>query len=168
MAFKPSAAKKNKREEKSTLNMNSLMDMLTIMLLFLLINFSTTGALATKSEGLQPPKILAKNKPKKSLVIGVSSAHIFFNKDAVAEVDRVQAQKNTYMIAELAEKLEEEANKAMELEDKFGIEFKKELIVYGDSQMPFNILLKIVFTCGRNQFSNLRLMGGLANMQDVL
>ena len=168
MAFKPSAAKKNKREEAGALNMNSLMDMLTIMLLFLLVNFSTTGALATKSEGLQPPKIVTKNKPKKSLVIGISAAHIFFGKEAVAEIDRVQAQKNTYLIAELAEKLEEEANKATELEDKFGIEFKKELIIYGDQQMPFNVLLKVVFTCGRNQFSNLRLMGGLANERDVL
>ncbi len=168
MAFKPSAAKKNKRSEEGGLNMNSLMDMLTIMLLFLLVNFSTTGALATKSEGLQPPKIVTKNKPKKSLVIGISSQHVFFGKEAVAEIDRVQAQKNTYMIAELAEKLEEEANKATELEDKFGIEFKKELIIYGDAQMPFNVLLKVVFTCGRNQFSNLRLMGGLANERDVL
>lgn len=168
MAFKPSAAKKNKSEQKGTLNMNSLMDMLTIMLLFLLMNFSTTGALATKSEGLEPPKIVAKNKPKKSLVIGVSAAHIFFNKEPIAEIDRVQAQKNTYMIQELAEKLEEEANKAMDLEEKFGIEFKKELIIYADNQMPFNVLLKIVFTCGRNQFSNLRLMGALANERDVL
>ena len=168
MAFKPSAAKKNKRSEEGGLNMNSMMDMLTIMLLFLLMNFSTAGSLATKSEGLQPPKIVNKNKPKKQLVVGISRFHVFFNKDAIVEVDKALAQKNTFLIQELAVKLEEEANKAVELEDRFGIEFKKELIIFGDAEMPFNILLKVVFTCGRNQFSNLRLMGNLAGMNEVI
>ncbi|NUM80451.1 biopolymer transporter ExbD [bacterium] len=168
MAFKPSAAKKNKRKEEGALNMNSMMDMLTIMLLFLLMSFSTEGSLATKAEGLQPPKIVTKNKPKKSLVVAVSAGHVFFNKDPIAEIDKVLAQKNSFIIEELAVKLDEEASKALDLEAKFGIEFKRELIVYGDQQMPFNILLKVVVTCGRNQFSNLRLMGNQANMGEVM
>ncbi len=168
MAFKPSNAKKNKRSEEGGLNMNSMMDILTIMLLFLLMSFSTSGSLATKSEGLQPPKIVMKQKPKKQVVIGISRYHIFFNKHAIVEVDKVLAQKNTFLISELAVKLEEEANKALELEDRFGIEFKKELIIYGDSDMPFNVLLKVVFTCGRNQFSNLRLLGNLASVNEVI
>lgn len=82
MAFKPSAAKKNKGKQEGTLNMNSMMDILTIMLLFLLMSFSTEGSLATKSDGLKPPKILANNKPKKTLAINVSTLHIYFKKDA--------------------------------------------------------------------------------------
>jgi biopolymer transport protein ExbD len=168
MAFKPSAAKKNKRKEEGTLNMNSMMDILTIMLLFLLMSFSTEGSLATKSGGLQPPKILAKNKPKKSILVGVSSQQIFFNKEPIVDVDKVLAQKESYQIEELAVKLEEEAAKAIDLENRFGIEFKRELLVYADERMPFNILLKVVYTCGRHQFSNLRLMGNQAGIQEVM
>lgn len=168
MAFKPSAAKKHGSKEEATLNMNSMMDMLTIMLLFLLMSFSTSGSLATASEGLKAPRIITKNKPKKAIVIGISSVHIFFNKDAIVEVDKVLAQKNSFLIAELAEKLEIEANKAMELEDKFGITFNRELLIFGDQGTPFNVLLKVVVTAGRNQFSNLRLMGNLSQKQDIL
>jgi len=168
MAFKPSAAKKNRAKEEGTLNMNSMMDMLTIMLLFLLVNFSTSGALGTKSEGFQPAKVLAKNKPKKSLVITISSGHIFFNKDALVEVDKIAAQQKSYIIEELAAKLDEEAAKATDLETRFGIEFKHELIINGDYRMPFNILLKVVYTCGKNAYSNLRLLGQLSNPNEIM
>ncbi|MCK6544052.1 biopolymer transporter ExbD [bacterium] len=168
MAFKPSAAKKNKRSEEGTLNMNSMMDILTIMLLFLLMNFSTSGALATKSDGMQPPKIVTKNKPKKMLLINVSQAHIYYNKDVIADTETVLAQKNSFLIPQLAEKLEEDANKALDLEARFGIEFKREVIVVCDDRTPFNVLMKVVVTCGRNQFSNLRLLGALANKNDVI
>lgn len=168
MAFKPSAAKKNKSKQEGTLNMNSMMDILTIMLLFLLMSFSTEGSLATKAAGLQPPRILAKNKPKKAVVVAISSQQIFFNKEPIVDVDKVLAQKESYMIEELALKLEEEASKAKDLEVKWGIEFKRELLVFADEKMPFNILLKVVFTCGRHEFANLRLLGNQAGVNEVM
>ncbi|MBL7958911.1 biopolymer transporter ExbD [bacterium] len=168
MAFKPSAAKKNRGKEEGTLNMNSMMDILTIMLLFLLMSFSTEGSLATKSDGLTPPKVLTKQKPKKVLAINVSTIHLFFKKDAIVDVDKIIAQKNSFVIQELADKLDEEASRAIELESKFGIEFKRELVIVGDSRLPFNVLLKVIITCGRNGFANLRLLGNLSNKADVL
>ncbi|MCB0834194.1 MAG: biopolymer transporter ExbD [Bacteroidetes bacterium] len=167
MAFKPSASKKNKRKEEGTLNMNSMMDILTIMLLFLLMSFSTEGSLATKADGLKPPLILVNNKPKKTLSVGISSRAIYFKRDPIVDVDQVLAQKNSYVIQQLAEKLDEEASRAIDLESKFGIEFKKELVITADEKTPFNLLLKVVITAGRNQFSNLRLMGNLSNPKDV-
>jgi biopolymer transport protein ExbD len=168
MAFKPSAAKKNKRKEEGTLNMNSMMDILTIMLLFLLMSFSTEGSLATKSDGLKPPKVLANNKPKKTLAINVSALHIYFKKDAIVDVDKVIAQKNSFVIQELADKLDEESARSIELESKYGIEFKREVVIVGDERIPFNLLLKVIITCGRNGYANLRLLGNLSNKNDVL
>lgn len=167
MAFKPSAAKKNKKTEEGTLNMNSMMDILTIMLLFLLMNFSTEGSLATKSDGLKPPKVLANNKPKKTLAINVSAVHIYFKKDAITETDKVIAQKNSFVIQELADKLDEEASRAIEMESKYGIEFKREVVIVGDERLPFNVLLKVIYTCGKNGYSNLRLLGNLSNKEDM-
>ncbi len=168
MAFKPSAVKKRKNKEEGTLNMNSMMDILTIMLLFLLMNFSTSGALSTKADGMTPPKIITKNKPKKMLVINVSTAHIFFKKEEIADIDQVVAQKKSFIIQALAEKLEEEKNRSEDLESKFGIEFKREVIVVADGRIPFDVMLKVVVTCGRNGFSNLKMLGNLANKQDVM
>ncbi len=168
MAFKPSASKKNRKKEEGTLNMNSMMDMLTIMLLFLLVNFSTSGALATKADGMKPPKIVTKNKPKKMLVINVSTGHIFFKKESIVELDQVIAQKKSFIIQALAEKLEEEKTRAEDLETKFGIEFKRELIIVADERTPFDVLLKVIVTCGRNGFSNIKMLGNLANKQDVM
>ncbi len=168
MAFKPSAAKKNRKKEEPSLNMNSMMDMLTIMLLFLLQSFNTEGSLATKADGLKPPKMFANHKPRKAVAVNVSQAHIFYNKKPIVDIDKVLAQKNSYVIPELAEKLEEDASRAQELEDKYGIEFKKELVIVGDERIPFNVLLKVVVTCGRNKFSNIKLLGSLAGKNELL
>jgi hypothetical protein len=52
MAFKPST-KRKKRNMEGGLNMNSMMDMVTIILLFLLKSYSTSGALKTNADDMK-------------------------------------------------------------------------------------------------------------------
>ena len=73
MAFKPSKSKKHNTQLQGTLNMNSMMDMMTIILLFLLKSYSTTGALATQSESLKLPVSDRTLKPKKELNVSIAT-----------------------------------------------------------------------------------------------
>ncbi len=80
MAFKPSAAKKRgKKKPDDKININSLMDILSIMLIFLLMSFSTEGNLNTASDGLVIPKTVSKARAKKAASISVSQYNIYFN-----------------------------------------------------------------------------------------
>ena len=167
MAFKPSASKKNSRKQEATLNMNSLMDVLTIMLLFLLMSFSTEGALVTATETLQPPRVISKSKPKKAAVISISQNEIIFNEEPVAQVQQVYAQ-NQPTVVNLLNKMKSESTKALELENSYGIEFSREVIIWADKGTPFKILMKVIVTCGQASFINLKFMGPNVSKTDLV
>ena len=79
MAFAPSRSKKHDTKKEGELNMNSMMDMMTIILLFLLKSFSTDGALVAPSQDLTLPTSFQTEKPKKELNVAISQDAIIVN-----------------------------------------------------------------------------------------
>lgn len=156
MAFQPSKSKKHLDTEKGALNMNSMMDMMTIILLFLLKSFSTEGALVTPSEELRLPTSIQGEKPKKEINVSVAKEVILVNDVVIASLDEIP--KDQMMISPLALKLAEYAQKERELEIEVGKEFTHEIIIQGDENMPFELLFKVMFTCSKSDFYKMRLL----------
>ncbi|HGY55998.1 MAG TPA: biopolymer transporter ExbD [Caldithrix abyssi] len=157
MAFQPSKSKKNLTKEEGTLNMNSMMDMMTIILLFLLKSFSTEGALVTPSEELRLPVSQQGEKPKKELNVTVSKTMILVN-DQVVVPALNEIPKDQMIISPLAAKLAEYAQQEKDLEIEVGKEFTHEVNIQGDENLPFEILFKVMFTCSRTEFYKMRLV----------
>jgi biopolymer transport protein ExbD len=156
MAFQPSKSKKHLDTEQGALNMNSMMDMMTIILLFLLKSFSTEGALVTPSEELRLPTSIQGEKPKKEINVSVAKEVIMVNDIVIASLDEIP--KDQMMISPLAFKLAEYAQKERELEIEVGKEFTHEIIIQGDENMPFELLFKVMFTCSKSDFYKMRLL----------
>ena len=156
MAFQPSKSKKHLDTEQGALNMNSMMDMMTIILLFLLKSFSTEGALVTPSEELRLPTSIQGEKPKKEINVSVAKEVIMVNDIVIASLDEIP--KDQMMISPLALKLAEYAQKERELEIEVGKEFTHEIIIQGDENMPFELLFKVMFTCSKSDFYKMRLL----------
>ncbi len=157
MAFQPSKSKKNLSKEEGTLNMNSMMDMMTIILLFLLKSFSTDGALVTPSEELRLPVSMQVEKPQKEVNVSVSRSMILVNDQIIIE-DLNQIPKEMMLISPLAQKLAEYADQERQLEIDVGKEFTHEINIQGDEKLPFEILFKIMFTCSKSDFYKMRLI----------
>jgi len=156
MAFQPSKSKKNLGKEKGTLNMNSMMDMMTIILLFLLKSFSTEGALITPSEQLRLPISNQGEKVKRELSVSIAKDVILVNDKAIAQV--AQIPKNQMFIKPLARKLGEFAKQEHELEVQVGKKFSHKVIIEGDQKIPFELLYKVMYTCGKSEFYKMRLL----------
>ena len=156
MAFQPSKSKKHLEPESGTLNMNSMMDMMTIILLFLLKSFSTEGILVTPSEQLRLPVSMQGEKPKKELNVSVGKDVILVNDLVVATAD--DFDKDQMLIIPLAQRLAEYAQKERELELEVGKEFTHEVIIQGDQKIPFELLYKVMFTCSKSDFYKMRLL----------
>ncbi len=156
MAFIPSRAKKHIDEESGTLNMNSMMDMMTIILLFLLKSFSTEGALVTPSEQLRLPTSAQTEKPVKELTVAVAKDVVMVNDIIVANVRDIH--KDDSQIWPLSDKLTEYAEKEKELERTVGKKFKHEIIVQGDNTTPYELLYKVMLTCSKSEFYKMRLL----------
>ncbi len=158
MAFKPSKAKKNLEKEEGSLNMNSMMDMMTIILLFLLKSFSTEGALITPSENLRLPNSTADEKAKKELMVSVTKKEILVNDQPLVPINASTVPKDQMLIPALAAKLAEYAQQERELEIEVGKEFTHQVVIQGDYQLPFELIMKVMFTCAKSEFYKIRLL----------
>ena len=156
MAFQPSKSKKNIREESGALNMNSMMDMMTIILLFLLKSFSTEGALVTPSEELRLPVSEQGEKPKKELTVSIAKNVILVNDQIIMDVEQIG--QDQMLIPPLASRLSQYAAQEQELEIDVGKEFTHEVIIEGDEKIPFELLFKVMYTCSKTEFYKMRLL----------
>ncbi len=156
MAFTPSKSKKHNTQLAGKLNMNSMMDMMTIILLFLLKSYSTTGALATQSESLKLPVSTRDIKPKKELNVAVARDVIMINEQPVMTIAEVTP--NEILIPQLARKLIGYANAEKQLEIEVGKEFTHEVIIQGDKSISYELLFRVMYTCGQSEFNKMRLL----------
>ena len=156
MAFAPSKSKKHLEAESGALNMNSMMDMMTIILLFLLKSFSTEGALVTASDELKLPESFMGDKPQKELQVSVTKEGILINNNelmSIADVDQ-----ESVLIQPLYTALTAVAKEQKQLEIDIGTEFSHTVIIQGDQTVPFAMLYKIMFTCSKSQFYKMKLL----------
>ncbi len=156
MAFTPSKSKKHNTQLQGTLNMNSMMDMMTIILLFLLKSYSTTGALATQSESLKLPESVRTIKPKKELNVSIARDVILVNEQLVMLTADVPP--NEIIIPQLESKLQEYARMQKDLEIEVGKEFTHEVIIQGDASITYELLFRVMYTCGQSEFNKMRLL----------
>jgi biopolymer transport protein ExbD len=156
MAFKPSKSKKHNTKIEGSLNMNSMMDMMTIILLFLLKSYSTGGALATQSASLVLPTSFRTDKPKKEVNVSVAKDAILVNEIPLMATADVGADQ--MMIPQLQRKLTEYAAQENQLEIEAGKEFTHEVIIQGDRGIPYEILIKVMYTCSKSDFYKMRLL----------
>jgi len=136
--------------------MNSMMDMMTIILLFLLKSYSTSGALATQSESLKLPLSERTTKPKKELNVSVATDFIFLNEVPLMTTNDIDP--NVFMIPQLEYKLIEYANQEKQMEIETGKEFTHEVIIQGDKTINFETLFKVMYTCSKSDFYKMRLL----------
>lgn len=156
MAYQPSKSKKNLQSEEGSLNMNSMMDMMTIILLFLLKSFSTEGALVTPSEQLRLPVSQQGEKPRKELTVSIAKNVLLVNDQVIMDVADITREQ--MLISPLAIRLADYAAQEQELEIDVGKEFTHEVIIQGDEKIPFEILFKVMYTCSQTEFYKMRLL----------
>lgn len=163
MAFIPSKIKKHKtREAEVKLNLTSMMDMFTIILVFLLKTYSTEGQLITPSEFLTLPYSSIESKPEVALDIVVSKQVILVNREKIAAMDDVAANNPAVMengvIKPLREKLRFFSSQAKKMEVDYGVKFSGKVVIQGDKELPYAELVKVMRTCGVSDYPNMRLL----------
>lgn len=138
------------------LNINSMMDMMTILLLFLLKSYSTEGALVTPAEDLEIPVSETTQSAKPSLEVKVSEKFISVHGKVVADVEDALAGEDM-VIEGLLEVLEEAKQQSRLLNDAVGGDFASDdLVIQGDRKIPYKLLTRVMYTSGQAGFSKQR------------
>ncbi len=127
--------------------LTSLVDMMTILLVFLLQSFSAEGQLITPSKDLELAESISKKRPSPSLMVEVTQTDVIVDGRVIvslAEVDTVQGLEIKKLHTELAD--------IASLSDKE----EQEVLIQCDKNTDFKHLKKIMATCSRaswRQFS---------------
>jgi biopolymer transport protein ExbD len=137
--------------------MTSLVDVLTVLVFFLLKNFSTDGDIMTQSKGLELPQSTAKVRPENTLTISISTNHILADGTPVALVSEETGRPGTE-IPGLAKFLDEKRKQTEEIAQyNKSVSFNGNLTIQGDRLIPYWLLQKVLATCGDNGYSSFSL-----------
>ncbi len=145
----------------------SMMDMMTIILLFLLKSYSTTGVLVTQVDDMELPDSTVKTKPREALSIVVDSGAlsqipgVYIEKEGARQdlLDEGNAlltvpsgdqalDPDAMILSGLEAFLSDKAAEARELEKQYGVPFEGEITIQADAFVPYNSILKVLATCG--------------------
>ncbi|MFN3455489.1 MAG: ExbD/TolR family protein [Pseudobdellovibrio sp.] len=83
--------RKNKRSTTAVLSLTAMVDMFTVLVIFLLQNYSATGEILYIPKEVVLPKAQRVNELKPSLVVTVSAKEVLIDRTPVATFEEVQA-----------------------------------------------------------------------------
>ncbi len=168
MAKKKVTRRVNKAEE---LNITSMMDMMTIILVFLLKSFSTED-ISVQGAQLELPISTAATAPKIAVNIVVAQNQILVDGEPVVavieEVDPTTGRttfkvpdsaKKSLRILDLFDKLEAKAEQAKRIGERAGsaeFDFQGQVLLQCDKELPFSLVREVMYTAGQAQFGEFR------------
>lgn len=149
--------RRRRRRGNFTLRLTSMIDMFTILLVFLLNNYSAEGEMMTVAKDIELPTSTAEEPPKSSPIVMVTSQWLIFNGESLVPVSELLRGKSLLIPALSSEltRTRSVAEQLAALNPNMG--FRGEITIQGDREIPFEVLKKVMFTCGQVGYNNMLL-----------
>ena len=140
----------------ATLTMVSLMDIFTIILLFLLTSATSETQVIPKTDLLKLPSSTSELPPKVVLTIMITKKDIIVDGKPVALVEEAIADPEL-LIPSLFEEMTYQAEKGQFLAEQADGLFLGSINLLADKTLPFRLLEKVLFTSAQAEFGNISL-----------
>jgi biopolymer transport protein ExbD len=141
----------------SSLSIDSLMDIMTILLVFLLKSYSADPVQIKQAPGLSLPFATSELKPEEATAITITSTSITVDDKKVVALEDGKPNQADIAGDHLIQPLLDSLVEAVDHQKRIGQMNKKEfsgiVTVVADRHMSFNMLIKIMYTAGQAQFS---------------
>jgi biopolymer transport protein ExbD len=137
--------------------LTSLVDVMTVLLIYMIQSFNADGEIITPTKDLQLPFSTAVKKPGQTVTIAVSNKSIQIDNETIASVDQILSNDDM-VIPALSAWLADSRSKTEKIE-KYSTKtkFKGDITILGDKRIHFRLLKKIMYTCGQEGFNNFKL-----------
>jgi len=164
-AIRSYARKLAEPEVIKDLNITPMMDMMTIILVFLLKTFSSSSSTITFDQNLKVPSSTTQLKTKEAISVTVTKKVILVEGDGIAPIagGRVDPAvkrdgENGYYITPLVDILEKHARKEKKVAELTGIPWEAQLMLVADQTTPYRLLTEVLYSCGQAGYANYRLL----------
>lgn len=149
------------------LNLTAMMDMMTILLVFLLKSYAEQPENLTISDKLTPPFSTATTDVQAAVTITVTAEEILVDNEPVVNLKEqglpADARGQSSVIPPLFEALQERAAHLKTLEERGGAPFDGRLLLVADRSAPYRLITAVLYTAGQAHFSQYRLVVQKAN-----
>lgn len=165
MRFRKAVARKKRRDREAEgeikeLNITAMMDLMTIILVFLIKSFSASSITVTASEDVRPPMSTTRLTPKDTVAITVTPNSIIVGdktraklKQGVVDAGEMQGK----LILPLDAALKKEVEKLKYIAERNpSAPFNREVSIIGDKRISYDLLSSVLYTAGQNELENFR------------
>ena len=172
--FGKKGAMGKKKSGYAGLNLTPMVDMMTIIVIYLLQNFSAEGNIITISEAIQVPKIVTPGKIKRNTQVGIAMSPDLKSFALQVEGKPVDPMKDggenkspatnprpangdADNLVDLVDtlKLEVEKFKKAQEELRSGLQFDGEINIQADMDVPFSVLRQVMISCHQAGYGNI-------------
>lgn len=152
-----------KRSQTFGLNITSLTDMFTILLVFLLQNFAAGEVQIDPAEGVRLPQSMTDKNPVDGAKLSISAKEIKFEQKVVALVkdNKVDAASLDASDSQFIKPLFDELKKLNIENEKLAKTGK--VLLQADENLPYDLLRKVMYTASMAGFPNLKLVTTVGN-----
>lgn len=155
---------KKSEDEITYLNITPMLDMMTIILVFLLKSFASSSA-DVNVANLSLPHSTTKLEIDEALQLMITTNEILLDQKVVAalnpggqlKVEDLPEGVNGYLVQPLYDALESRADYFKRIEEYGGTQFVGRIAVIADKNTPYTTLFKVLYTSGRAEFGQFRL-----------
>jgi biopolymer transport protein ExbD len=165
MRYRKALARKKRKDREAAgeikeLNITAMMDMMTIILVFLLKSYTASALTLTNSDELRPPVSTTRATPKDTVAVTVTPNSVMVGDRRVVALEHGQIPQQYLsgrLVLPLDTALKKEVDK-LKLIAKYNpsAPFNHELSVIGDKKVPYDLLLTVLYTAGQNELENYR------------
>jgi biopolymer transport protein ExbD len=165
MMFRRALGRKKRREREEAgeireLNIVAMLDMMTIILVFLLKSYSASSVSVTASEDVRPPISTTRATPKDTVAVTITPKGILVGDKRVVEIENSTIPARFLegrRVVPLDQALKREVDKLKYIAARnVSAPFNHELSIIGDRKIPYDLLLTVLYTAGQNELENYR------------
>ena len=159
----PRRRKKRAEDEDMSPNINSLMDIMTIILVFLLKSYSADPVQLKQAADLKPPFSTAQLKPDQSATVTITLNNILVDDANVLTISQGQVGEDQisggYQIDRLFERLQEAVEHQKQVASfNSNAQFSGIITIISDRQVPFKLLSQVMYTAGQAEFNKFKFL----------
>lgn len=163
--FRAQVEEEVQEHQMAYLNITPMMDMMTILLVFLLKQFSVQASAASTTEGLVLPSSSIEQQRDIAVNITVTQSAVLVEGDAVTTVRAGAVDPsvkrdgaNGYYITPLVDVLTKHANRLKKIAAMGGTAFDGTAMILVDKNTPYRLLTEVLYSAGQAEFKNYHLV----------
>jgi biopolymer transport protein ExbD len=143
--------------EPPRLNLTAMVDVFTVLLVFLLKSYAAEGTLTAAAQNLELPTSTSSTAPQPTITITISEDTLFVDDERVGTLAELTGDPGPY-IPLLGTALAARVDKARLIAGSNpSVTFHGRVTIMGDKDTPFATLERVMYTAARSEFGDIAL-----------